>query len=94
MPPSANRSAWTRQHDRQAQQPIQGPTSTAARAPPIRWPLVPLATGKLSIWSTKTKAPTSPARGTSRSLSSEAALRRLAAMAPADTIRPRPRWRH
>ena len=39
-----------------ARLPTHGPTSTAARQPPSRCPLVPPATGKLSICRAKMKA--------------------------------------
>ena len=51
----------------------QGPTSTAARAPPRRWPLVPAPTGKLSICVAKMKVATRPASGAVRSSSSRRA---------------------
>ena len=43
--------------------PVYGPTSIAASAPPSRCPLVPAATGKLSICTAKMNAATSPASG-------------------------------
>src|SRR5580704_3350203 len=43
-----------------------GPRSTAASAPPTRWPEVPPATGKLIICAEKTKAAVTPIRGTAR----------------------------
>ena len=51
-PPSANR-LWTTRTTATQMQPAHGPTSTAARTPPSRWPLVPAATGKLSICTAK-----------------------------------------
>ena len=58
-----------------------GPTSTAASAPPSRWPLVPDPTGKLSIWVAKTNVATRPASGAVRSSSSRRAPRRASPIA-------------
>jgi hypothetical protein len=68
-PPSANSSAWTRRTTDTQTAPTEGPTRIAASAPPSRCPLVPPATGKLSIWTAKTNAAVSPASGTRRSSS-------------------------
>src|SRR5690606_36283764 len=53
-PPSANTSACTTSTPVRHSDATHGPTSTAASAPPSRWPLVPLATGKLSICAANT----------------------------------------
>src|SRR3954447_26304092 len=84
-PPSANSNAWTMSTTVTHSAPTQGPTSAAASTPPSRWPLVPLATGKLSICTAKMKAAAMPARGTSRSSRSRLALRRLTATQPTAT---------
>ena len=65
--------------------PVQGPTRTAASAPPSRWPLVPAPTGKLSIWVAKTNAATRPASGAVRSSSSRRAPRSATPTATAAT---------
>lgn len=62
-PPSAKRSAWTTTTTVTTSAPTQGPRRIAARAPPSRCPLVPAATGKLSICTAKTNAAVSPAIG-------------------------------
>ena len=64
---------------------MYGPTRIAASAAPSRWPLVPAATGKLIIWTAKTKAATRPASGAVRSSSSLRAPRTLMATAAAAT---------
>src|SRR5262245_26853502 len=43
-----------------------GPRSTLASTPPTRWPEVPPAIGKFTIWAAKTKAAVTPSRGTFR----------------------------
>ena len=59
-PPSANSRACTTSTTVTHSAPTYGPTSTAASTPPSRWPLVPLATGKLSICTAKMNAATEP----------------------------------
>lgn len=71
IPPSANSTACTASTAATVRQPSHGPSSTAASAAPSRWPLVPCATGKLSICTAKMNAavtPTSGRRRSSRSL--------------------------
>jgi hypothetical protein len=43
----------------------QGPKRTDEKTAPKKWPLVPPATGKLSIWAAKMKAAVTPISGTS-----------------------------
>jgi hypothetical protein len=62
-PPSANNNACTMTTTETTTTPIDGPRRMAASAPPSRWPLVPAATGKLSIWRAKMTAADSPAKG-------------------------------
>ena len=62
-PPSAKNSPWTSSTSAMQIAPGHGPTSTVASTPPSRWPLVPAATGKFSIWTANTKAATRPASG-------------------------------
>src|SRR3954447_5120494 len=81
-PPSANSRPCTTSTTVTARAPAYGPTRTAARTPPSRWPLVPLATGKLIIWTANTNAATSPTTGTSRSSSVLAVIRREEAITP------------
>ena len=89
-PPSANTSAWTTSTTATASAPANGPTSTAASTPPKKWPLVPLATGKLIIWAAKTNAAASPTTGMSRSSSVRDVLRRHHATPPIATTRREP----
>ena len=70
MPPSAKSRHWTRSTTLTQSIPVHGPTRTAASAPPIRWPLVPAPTGKLSICTAKMNAATRPAIGAVLSSSS------------------------
>ncbi len=84
-PPSANSSACTIKTTDTHKTPVQGPTSTAASAPPIRCPLVPTPTGKLIICTAKMKAATRPASGTVRSSSSSRDLRSASRTAPVAT---------
>ena len=51
-----------------------GPSRIAASAAPSRWPLVPPATGKFSIWTAKMNAAVTPSSGTRLSSSEELAL--------------------
>ena len=90
MPPSAMNSACTSSTTLMHSTPVHGPTSTAASAPPSRWPLVPAPTGKFIIWPAKTNVATRPAIGAVRSSSSRRAPRSATAT-PADGDRPR--WR-
>jgi hypothetical protein len=62
-PPSANKSACKIKTIVMASVAAYGPINTAARAAPSRWPLVPAATGKLSICTAKIKVAVRPARG-------------------------------
>src|SRR6185369_9545159 len=64
-------------------QAIHGPSRIAARPAPRKWPLVPPATGKLSIWAANTNAAVTPSSGTRRSSRSRLARRRPYATAPA-----------
>jgi hypothetical protein len=66
-PPSANSRAWSRRTTEMTIAPTHGPSRIATSAPPSRWPEVPAATGKFSIWTTKMKAAASPASGIWRS---------------------------
>ena len=84
-PPSANSTAWTTSTTVTASAPAYGPTSTAASTPPKKWPLVPLATGKLSIWAANTNAAASPTTGMSRSSSVADVFLRHQAMPPIAT---------
>ena len=74
-PPSAKSTAWTSRTTVMHSTAVHGPTRTAASAPPIRWPLVPAATGKLIICTAKTNAAVRPASGAVRSSSSRRAPR-------------------
>ena len=85
IPPSANIRVCTTKTTLVASTAVHGPTSTAATAPPIKWPLVPAPTGKLSIWAAKTKAATRPAIGAVRSSSSRRAPRSETPMAATAT---------
>ena len=69
-PPSAKSRAWVISTTDITSIAVHGPTRTAASAPPIRWPLVPAPTGKLSICTAKMKAAVRPASGAVRSSSS------------------------
>ena len=62
-PPSAKRRHCTVSTTETHSVPTHGPTSTAARTPPSKWPLVPLATGKFSICTANTNAAVRPASG-------------------------------
>ncbi|GAA1622963.1 hypothetical protein GCM10009733_019510 [Nonomuraea maheshkhaliensis] len=89
-PPSAKNTPCTSRTTAMHSTPVYGPTSIAASAPPRRCPLVPAATGKLSICTAKMNAATRPAMGAVLSSSSRRAPRRqtatpAAATAPADT---------
>ena len=85
-PPSANRKACTASTTVRHSVAVAGPTSTAARAAPRRWPEVPAPTGKFTICAAKTKTATSPASGAVRSSSSwRAARTRAAPTTPAAT---------
>ena len=75
MPPSANANAWTAITTAMTRQASQGPSSTAARVAPRKWPLVPPAIGKLSIWAAKMNAASTPSSGTRASSSSTFATR-------------------
>ena len=85
MPPSAKISACTKRTTLMHSAPVQGPTSTAARAPPSRWPLVPAPTGKLIICPANTNAATRPAIGAVRSSSSSRDFSRATPMPTAAT---------
>ena len=63
-PPSASSRACTSSTTDTDSAPRYGPTRIAARQPPSRCPLVPEATGKLSICTAKMNAATIPAIGT------------------------------
>ena len=76
-PPSAKSSACTASTTAMHIEPAQGPMSTAASTPPSRCPLVPWATGKLSICTAKMNAAVTAASGTWRS-PSWSRLRRVA----------------
>ncbi len=69
-PPSAKSSAWSRSTTDITSTAVHGPTSTAASAPPIRCPLVPAPTGKLTIWVAKMNVAVRPASGACFSSSS------------------------
>ena len=84
-PPSAISSPCTTSTTARHSTAVQGPTSTAASAPPIRCPLVPAPTGKLIIWAANTKVATRPAIGAVRSSSSRRAPRSDTATAAAAT---------
>ena len=95
-PPSANTKLCVASTTASTRQASHGPSSTVASAAPRKCPLVPPATGKLSICAAKTNAPVTPSSGTTRSSS------RRARAAQADRrrrrsrrarCRPRPRGR-
>src|SRR5660398_277973 len=85
IPPSAMARACTTRTTDMTITAAQGPSSTAANIAPRRWPLVPAATGKLSICAAKTKAPVTPRRGTVRSPRSLSVRRTASARAPSET---------
>src|ERR1039457_5567959 len=58
-----------------------GPSMHASNAPPTRWPLVPMPTGKLIIWAANTKAPITPSSGMRVSSNSRPARRARSATA-------------
>ena len=62
-PPSAKSSACKSKTMVIASVAAYGPTKTVARAAPSKWPLVPAATGKLSICTAKINVAVNPARG-------------------------------
>ncbi len=66
-PPSWKTRAWTATTLVITSVPTHGPRRMAARTPPTMWPLVPPATGKLTIWAAKMKAAVTPMSGTARS---------------------------
>ena len=53
--------------DRDHQRPDPGAEQDRLQAPPSRWPVVPEATGKFTIWAAKMNAAHTPASGTRRS---------------------------
>ena len=63
IPPSAKTKACAVSTTASTRQASHGPRRTAASAAPSRWPLVPPATGKLSIWAAKMNAPVTPSSG-------------------------------
>ena len=67
--------------------PAHGPSRTAARTPPSRWPDVPPTTWKLNIWAAKMNAAVTPSSGTARS-SSVRFVRRTAIARTTTVIRP------
>lgn len=75
MPPSAKTNACPASTTVMTRQASHGPSSTAASAAPSRCPLVPPATGKLSIWTAKTNAASTPSSGTRSSSSWRPATR-------------------
>ena len=62
-PPSAKTSACTIRTTVTASTPAHGPIKIAAKAPPIKCPLVPAATGKLIICIAKINTAANPASG-------------------------------
>jgi hypothetical protein len=64
-PPSANPKHCTTRTIVRIMRLAQGPRRTDEKTAPRKWPLVPPATGKLSIWAAKIKAAVTPIRGTS-----------------------------
>ena len=84
-PPSANTKLWVASTTASTRHASQGPSRTVASAAPRKWPLVPPATGKLSICAAKTNAPVTPSSGTTRSSSRAPARRRPTPTAPAAT---------
>ena len=75
MPPSAKKNACVEMTTAMTRQASHGPSSTAARAAPRKWPLVPPATGKLSICAAKMNAAVTPSSGMRRSSSRPFVLR-------------------
>ena len=80
IPPSANTNACATSTTDIARQAIHGPSRIAASAAPRKCPLVPPATGKLSICTAKMNAAVTPSSGTRRSSSST-----LARLSPTPT---------
>ena len=70
IPPSAKAKAWTPTTTVSTRQASQGPSRAAAKVAPRKWPLVPPATGKLSIWAAKMNAASTPSIGIRDSSSS------------------------
>ena len=68
-PPSANKNAWIIKTTDKAKVAAYGPTKTIAKAAPNKCPLVPAATGKLSICTAKINTAVKPASGALCSLS-------------------------
>jgi len=56
MPPSAKKNACINKTIVMLSMAAYGPSSTARKVPPTRWPLVPKAIGKLIICAANTKA--------------------------------------
>ena len=83
-PPSANKKACISKTTVRAKVAAQGPTKTAARTAPSKWPLVPAATGKLSICTAKIKTAVKPASGAVFSSSCERAPFKAAATPTAE----------
>src|SRR3954469_7386751 len=75
-PPSANTNDCTTSTTDMTTQASHGPSRIAASAAPRKWPLVPPATGKLSICTANTNAAVTPSSGTRRSSRSRLARRR------------------
>src|SRR3954452_12420346 len=67
IPPSAKTNACTPSTTASVRHARHGPSMIAASAAPRKWPLVPPATGKLSIWAAKMNAAVTPSSGTRRS---------------------------
>ena len=61
--------------DRDHQRPDPGAEQDRCGAPPSRWPVVPEATGKFTIWAAKMNAAHTPASGTRRSPNSTSLAR-------------------
>ena len=66
-PPSWKINAWTPTTVVRTRTAAHGPSRMAARAAPSRWPEVPPATVKFSIWPAKMQAARTPMSGTWRS---------------------------
>src|SRR4051794_32566174 len=75
MPPSANTNDCVTSTTDITRHATHGPSRIAASAAPRKCPLVPPATGKLSIWTANTNAAVTPRSGTRRSSSSRLARR-------------------
>ena len=75
IPPSANTNACATSTTESTSPASHGPSRIAASAAPRKWPLVPPATGKLSICAANTNAAVTPSSGTRRSSSSRLARR-------------------